>query len=373
MKSGLMLENGSFYEGVPIGKKGDRAGEIIMNTAVVGYQEMMTDPANAGKILVFTYPLIGNYGISDNFYESSRCWLAGLIIKEPSRIYSNWQARGSFGDFLAKEEVIAVSEVDTRTLAVEIRDNGQMAGVISSTGAGSAKELLEKAKEYGRTGKIDFIKDISVKKVTEVAKSLPGPDIAVLDLGMQNSFIKQLKRLGCNITLFPYLADADGILSARPDGLILSNGPEDDRSAPQIVETVRKLTGKLPIMGISTGHEILGLACGAKLVKMKAGHRGVNYPIKGDEPDSYTGDITVQNHSFVIDDETIKGKDDIAITARNINDHTIEAMESKNLKFISVQYYPASPGFDEVNKAFLRFLKMMPRKKQPKEVQHAET
>jgi len=371
MKAGLILENGSFYEGLPIGKKGDGIGEVVLNTAVVGYQEMMTDPANAGKILVLTYPLIGNYGISDNFYESSRCWLAGLIIKESSRIYSNWQAKSSFGDFLKKEEIITLSEIDTRTLAVEIRDNGQICGMISS--AGASKEALEKIKEHRQAGKADFIKHISVKKMTEVTKGLSGPNIAVIDLGMQNSFTRQLKRLGCNITLFPYSVNADEMLSMRFDGLIVSNGPEDDRSTPQIVDTVGKLIGKLPMMGISTGHEILGLACGAKLKKMRVGHHGVNYPVKSDDPDSYTGEITVQNHSFVIDDEPIKDNADIRISSRNINDHTIEAMGSETLRFISVQYYPSSPGFDEVNKAFVKFLKMMPRRKQPKEVQHAET
>lgn len=371
MKAKLVLEDGSSYDGVSIGAQGERIGEVVMNTAVVGYQEMMTDPANAGKILVLTYPLIGNYGIAEKFYESKRCRLAGLIIKEESRIYSNWQAQTPFGDFLKKEDVVAITDLDTRTLAVNIRDNGEMHGIISTGGVQSENDLVAKIKAYKKENLPDFIKDISVKKPTEVNKGASGPNIAVLDLGMPNSFIKQLKTLGCNITLLPYSTEAGAILAMKLDGLVISSGPEEDASIPKIADTVKGLLGKIPIMGISTGHEVIGLALGAKLQKMKIGHRGVNYPVKG--PDSFKGEITVQNHSYVIDDDSIKKKG-VSITLRNINDNSIEAMESGELKFISTQYYPSSPGFDEVNEAFMKFVKMASaRKKVSKEVQHAKT
>ncbi|MCX5686671.1 MAG: glutamine-hydrolyzing carbamoyl-phosphate synthase small subunit [Candidatus Omnitrophica bacterium] len=355
MKAKLVLENGDCYEGISIGSPGERIGEVVLNTAVVGYQEMMTDPANAGKILVLTYPLIGNYGVASKFNESRRCWLSALVIKEASRIYSNYQAEGSFKDFLKKEDVLTVSEVDTRTLAVDIRDNGEMLGIVSTENTG--KEGLLKKIKAAANYKKDYIKDISVKKPAEIKSSSSGPDIAILDIGMLNSFIKQLKTLGCNLTLLPYDTPADDIKKSGADGLIISGGPENDVSLPKVSETVKSLLGKIPMLGISTGHEVIATALGAKLKKLGIGHHGVNYPAKS--PDRLKGEITVQNHSFVVDGASVKGRKDITITSRNVNDGSIEGMESRSLKFISCQYYPASPGFDEVNEIYRRFLKTL--------------
>lgn len=353
MKAIVMLEDGDYFEGVSIGASGERIGEVILNTAVVGYQEMMTDPANAGKILVLTYPLIGNYGIAEKFYESKRCWVSALVIKEESRIYSNWQAESSFGEFLKKENVVAISDVDTRTLAIDIRDKGERLGIISTKNS-TKIELLKKIKNYKKNKKDDFIKGISVNKITKLEGKASGPKIVIMDLGILNSIIKQLKTLGCNLTVVPYDTDAGKILELNPNGVIISSGPEENIAIPSIVKTVKEILGKIPILGISTGHEIIGLAVGGKLKKMKIGHRGVNYPVKA--PDSYKGEITVQNHSFIIDEASIKNNRNIDITLRNVNDNSIEEMESKPLKFISTQYYPVSPGFDEVNAVFFRFL-----------------
>lgn len=354
MKARLVLEDGSIFEGLSIGVAGERSGEVILNTAVVGYQEMMTDPANAGKILVLTYPLIGNYGIAKKFNESKKCWLAGLAIKESSRIYSNWQAEGSFEDFLKKEDVLTISDIDTRTIAITIRDKGEMFGIISTEDS-AKEELLGKLNKYKNT-KPDFIKDISVKKPTEIKGRAQGANIAVLDLGMLNSFIKQLATLGCNVNLLPYDTSAKDILSRKYDGLIISNGPENDVALEKIADTVKDLLGKIPIMGIALGHEAIGLALGAKLKKMKVGHHGVNYPVR--PPDSFKGEITVQNHSYTIEENSVGSRKDINISALNMNDNSIEEMESKALKFISTQYNPVSPGFDEVNGAFIKFLKI---------------
>jgi len=352
----LVLEDGSYFEGISIGKAGERIGEVVLNTAVVGYQEIMTDPANAGKIMVFTYPLIGNYGVAKKFSESKKCWIEALVIKEESKMYSNWQAEDSFNNFLKKEHLVAISEVDTRTLAVRIRDKGQMIGIVSSKEP-KIGNLLKKLKEDKKDIRRDFIKNISVKKITEIKGNASGPKIAILDLGILNNFLKQLKTLECNLTLLPYNTDADKILGLNPDGLIISNGPEEDEAISGIVEVVKKFIGKIPLLGISLGHEIISLALGGRLKKLKAGHRGVNYPVKS--PSSYKGDITVQNHSFVVDEESIKGRDDIKITLRNVNDDSIEEMESGQLKFISTQYYPVSPGFDEINGVFKRFLELI--------------
>ena len=356
MKAKLVLEDGSSFEGISIGTPGERIGEVILNTAVVGYQEMMTDPANAGKILVLTYPLIGNYGVADKFYESKRCWLEALVIKENSRMYSNWQAEDSFSNFLKKEKIVSISEVDTRTLAVNIRDKGEMFGIISTKDTNQDK-LLKKLREQVKNIKKNFIKNISVKKITKIKENSPGPNVAILDLGITNGFLKQLKTLGYNITLLPYNTDADKILKSKFDGVIISNGPEDDEAIPSIAKTAKAILGKIPVLGISTGNEIIGLALGARLKKMKIGHRGVNYPVKSSN--SFKGEITVQNHSFIVDEGSIKNRKDINITLRNVNDNSIEEMESKLLKFISTQYYPVSPGFEEVNEIFIRFLKMV--------------
>ncbi|MCX5716053.1 MAG: glutamine-hydrolyzing carbamoyl-phosphate synthase small subunit [Candidatus Omnitrophica bacterium] len=372
MKAVLVLEDGSVFSGLSIGSPGERIGKVVLNTAVVGYQEQMTDPANAGKILVMTYPLIGNYGVAKKFYESKQCWLAGAVIKEASRIYSNWQAEGPFEGFLEKENTVCISDVDTRTIAITIRDSGEMFGIIS-TKTQNKEALLKKVKEYKKKPKNDFVREISVDGPVEVVKNHSGPRIAVLDLGMTNSFIKQLKTLGCSVTLLPYDTPADEIIAMKPDGLVISNGPEEDVSVLTTAQTVKTLLGRIPMLGISTGHHIIGIALGAKLKRLKVGHRGVNYPVKN--PNSYKGDITVQNHSVVVDDSSFKNRRDIEITLRNVNDNSIEEMESRALKFISTQYYPVSPGFDEVNNAFKRFLdigKKQTARQHKKEVEYAK-
>lgn len=355
MKAIIVLEDGSHFDGVSIGVPGEKIGEVVLNTAVVGYQEMMTDPANAGKILVLTYPLIGNYGVAKKFNESKKCWIAGLVIKESSRIRSNYQAEGSLNDFLKDEGVLTMSDVDTRTLAVTIRDKGELLGIISTSDF-KKDSLLKKLASYKNTAKRDHVREISVKKPHEVKASPKGPEIAVLDIGMTHGFINQLKTLGCNVTLLPYHTAADTILEMAPDGLIVSGGPEGDIALPDVAMTVKSLLGKIPMMGIGTGHQVIALALGAKLKRMAIGHHGVNYPVKGRT--SLKGNITVQNHSFTVDDATLKDKS-VNITLRNINDETIEELESKALKFISTQYYPSSPGFNEVNEAFNRYLSIV--------------
>lgn len=354
MRAKLVLEDGSVFEGVSVGADGEKIGEVVLNTAVVGYQEMVTDPTNAGKILVLTYPLIGNYGVAKKFNESKRCWVSGLIIKESSRIYSNWQAEGPFEEFLKREDVVTVSDIDTRTLAITIRDKGEMFGIVSTKDSPN-EELLKKIESHKKRP-LEAIKDISVKKPTEIKGRQSGANIAVLDLGMKNSFIKQLTALGCSVTLLPYDTKAKDIFALKSDGLIISNGPENDAAIPEIALTVKDLLGKIPMMGIAAGHEIVGLALGAKLSKMKIGHHGSNYPVK--PPASFKSEITVQNHSYVIDEDSVKPKKNVTITMRNVNDNSIEEMESGQLKILSVQYNPVSPGFDEVNGAFTRFLKI---------------
>jgi len=358
MKAQLVLEDGSSFEGIAFPKFKEAVGEVVLNTAVVGYQEILSDPANAGKVVIFTYPLIGNYGVAKKFYESNKLQAKALIIKEKSRIYSNWQAEDSFDSFLKKENIGGLTGVDTRTLTVTIRERGEMLGIISRADE-KRSTLLQKLKKYKKSFKKNFIKDISVKKITNIKGESRGPKIAVLDLGMSAGFIKQLKNLGCNIVLLPFDTPKEKILSLKPKGLIISSGPEQDESLPGVAKTVKELLGKIPMLGISLGHEVVGLALGGKLKRMKIGHHGVNYPVKS--PKSYKGEITVQNHSFVIDEKSLKNRKDVRITLRNVNDNSIEEMESSKFKFISCQYYPASPGLNEVNEVFNRFSRLLKR------------
>ncbi|MFH1741254.1 MAG: glutamine-hydrolyzing carbamoyl-phosphate synthase small subunit [bacterium] len=360
MKGILLLEDGSCFEGTSIGVPGERFGPVVLNTAVVGYQEMLTDSTNAGKILILTYPLIGNYGIAEKFYESRRCWTEALVIHEESRIHSNWQAESGLDAFLTRENLVTLSQVDTRTLAVQIRDRGEMLGLVSTETTDTAN-LLKKLVKYRESHKNSYIPAASVAKITEHHRSKSGPSIAVIDLGVSNSFVNQLKTLGCSITLLPFNTDAKTILDLKPDGVVISNGPEEDEAIPAIAATVREILGKKPLLGISTGHEVLCLALGAKLKKMKIGHHGVNYPVK--PPSEYGGTITVQNHSLVVDEKSLPDNKDIQITLRNVDDDSIEEIESAPLKFISAQYYPAHPGFDETHALFGRFLDLVKKEK----------
>jgi carbamoyl-phosphate synthase small subunit len=362
MKAVLMLEDGRSFSGEALaGAQGERIGEVIFNTAVVGYQEMMTDPANAGKILVLTYPLIGNYGVAPKFNESKQVWLSGLVIKEKSNIFSNWQAKRSFDDFVKEQKLLTLSEVDTRSLAVHLRQKGEILGIIS-TSCFEPKELKAKMEAFRRKSPASILPKISVARPSAFGKSKKGAKkIAVLDLGITNSIIKQLQTLGVSLTLLPYDSKAEAILKFKPKGLIISGGPESDPGLDAVAENIKLLIGKIPILGISCGHEVLTQSLGAKVVKMKLGHHGVNYPINN--PASYKGEITVQNHSYAADAGALSKRKDIKITAYNLNDRTVEEMESKKLKFIGIQYCPSSPGFGRANDVFNRFLRMLERSK----------
>lgn len=356
MKALLMLEDGHSFSGETMGVSGESIGEIILNTAVVGYQEMMTDPANAGKTLVLTYPLIGNYGVAPKFNESKNIWISGLVIKEKSRIFSNWQARMSFDDFIKGHKLLTISGVDTRTLAVHLRQKGEMLGIISSISF-DKKELLSKIHAFRKEKVESLLPRISVTKPKRLGKEKAKHRIAILDLGITNSIIRQLEMLGLSISVLPYNTAPEEILRLKPAGLIISNGPEEDAGLKDVVSNVKQLIKKLPILGISTGHQVLALALGAKIIRLKLGHRGLNYPLYN--PASYKGEISVQNHSFAVDADSLNKIKDVKITSYNLNDRTVEEIESRKLRLIGVQYYPLSPGFNEVNSIFKKFLNLI--------------
>lgn len=360
MKAILMLEDGKIFSGEALGVSGERIGEVVFDTAVVGYQEMITDPANAGKILVLTYPLIGNYGCAPKFNESKKAWLSGLVIKEKTRIYSNWQAKQSFDDFVKENDVLTITGIDTRTLAVHLRQKGAMLGIIS-TKTTDPKELLSKISAFRAKQAASLLPEISVNKVTEKGSKKAKVKIALLDLGVTNSLIAQLERLGYQIVMLPYKTTAQEVLKHKPKGLIISGGPEDDPALKEVAGNIRMLVGKLPILGISAGHQVLARAMGAKINKLRLGHRGVNYPVQN--PASYKGEITVQNHGYVVDTDSLNKIKDIKITGYSLNDSTVEEMESKKLKLLGVQYSAACPGFNEISPVLIRFSKMLGRSK----------
>lgn len=358
MRAVLMLEDGKSFLGEALGKAGERVGEVVFNTAVVGYQEMITSPVNAGKILVLTYPLIGNYGIAPKFNESKNVWLAGLVIKERSRIFSNWQAQTSFDSFVKGHKLFTMERVDTRTLAVHLRQKGQMLGILS-TNTFEPKELLARIDEFRKKKRESLLPKISVTKPLNLGKDKAKVKIAILDLGITRSIIRQLEALGLSLVILPYRARPQEILRLKAHGLIISNGPEEDIGLSEVVNNLKPLIGKIPILGISCGHQVLARALGAKITKLKLGHHGVNYPIG--QSASYKGEITVQEHSCVVDLDSLNKLKGVKVTGFNLNDRTVEEFESKKLKAIGVQYLPLSPGLEEVNLVFKKFIKMLGR------------
>jgi carbamoyl-phosphate synthase small subunit len=354
MKAILVLEDKTYFEGNSFGLPGEVPGEVILNTAVVGYQEIMTDPANSQKILVLTYPLIGNYGVSEEFNESERVWIGGVVIKESSQIYSNWQAKSSLEEFLKKERIVGITSIDTRTLAIKMRERGEMIGIISTEDF-NLENLLKKITDFKCRKKESILKEVSVKEI-KIVEGNPDKKIVIIDLGILRSILQQLINSGFYIILVPYNTSAEEILRLNPQGIIISGGPEDDPEISKVTETTKKLLGKVPILGISTGNRIIAEALDAKTIKMKLGHHGLNYPVKS--KDSLKGEITVQNHSFVVDEDSLNQKD-IKILERNINDNTIEKLKSEKFKFISIQYYPLSPGLNEIHPVFGEFMDLI--------------
>lgn len=354
MKAILFLEDGKSFN-AESDLSGECFGEVIINTAVVGYQEMITDPANAGKILVLTYPLIGNYGCASKFSESAKIWVSGLAVREKSKIYSNWQAKSSLDDFLNEHKTLGIYNLDTRTLTLHLREKGPLLGIIS-TREFDPKKLAEKINKLKQSPALSQLADVSVKKIRVQGKP-KGNKIAVLDLGATNSLLKQIEGLGLTLSVFPYNTGAKQILLSKPKGLIISNGPENDCALAEVAQNIKPLLGKLPILGVATGCQVLAVALGAKLTQLKLGHRGVNYPIA--RPGTFKGEITVQNHGYAIDNASSRKIKEIKVTAYNLNDHTIEEIESKKLKIIGVQYNPVSAGFGQLNPILIKFSKLL--------------
>ncbi|MDP2924339.1 MAG: glutamine-hydrolyzing carbamoyl-phosphate synthase small subunit [Candidatus Omnitrophota bacterium] len=361
MKALLVLEDGTIFRGRSFGAVGKSYGEIVFNTSMSGYQEIITDPSYKGQIVAMTYPLIGNYGINKDDIESRRPFLSGFVVKECSKIASNWRATESLGDYLKKNDILGIEGIDTRALTLHIREAGAMKAVLS-TGEIDEKKLVQDAKDSQGLIGVDLVKEVSCNKKYIWSKTRDSRyKVVVLDCGVKYNILRKLAENKCQVMVTPADTSAQEILSMKPDGLLLSNGPGDPAAVKYVIETTRRLIGKVPIFGICLGQQILGLALGGETYKLKFGHHGVNHPVK----DLRSGKvyITVQNHGFCVDINSLN-KRDIEITHINLNDNTLEGLRHKKLPIFSVQFHPeASAGPQEAGYLFGEFIQMMTKHK----------
>lgn len=357
-KAILVLEDGSSYKGLSLGSEGETMGEVVFNTSMTGYQEILTDPSYAGQIVAMTYPLIGNYGVNKDDSESRKPFLKGFIVKEASNIYSNWRADGSLEDFLKENNIVGIQDIDTRALTRRIRDKGAMRAIIS-TESFDILELTKKAGASVALEGLDLVKTVTIKE--EYNRETEGKkfEVVALDYGMKQNILELLISHGLNVTVMPANAGLNEILDKKPDGVFLSNGPGDPKAVTYATATIQDLLGKVPIFGICLGHQLLSRALGAKTYKLKFGHHGANHPVKNLKTGKV--EITAQNHGFAILPKSIP--DGVEVTHLNLNDETIEGIRCANLSAFSVQYHPeASPGphdsvylFDEFKFTMERF------------------
>jgi carbamoyl-phosphate synthase small subunit len=370
-KAILALEDGAVFEGWSFGFLGEKTGEVVFNTSMTGYQEILTDPSYKGQIVIMTYPLIGNYGINQEDIESQDPKVEGFIVKENSPIFSNWRGDKSLSDYLIRHRIMGAEGMDTRAITKHIRLAGAMKAVLSTDDL-DRDRLIEKAKTSpGLVGR-DLVKEVTCEKSfpwTDGNDSqflnhhLPPrtshvrPKVVALDYGIKYNILRSLRDWNCEVTVLPASSGAESVLSSHPDGILLSNGPGDPEGVPYAIETVRQLIGKKPIFGICLGHQLLGLALGGRTFKLKFGHRGANQPVK----DLKTGRvmITSQNHGFCVDPGSLDPAE-VELTQINLNDQTLEGMRHKRFPIFSVQYHPeASPGPHDTQDLFGEFVKMM--------------
>jgi carbamoyl-phosphate synthase small subunit len=355
----LALEDGLVFRGHAFGAEGEAYGEVVFNTSMTGYQEILTDPSYKGQMVCMTYPLIGNYGVNKEDVESSRPFVEGFIVKEVSRVHSNWRASEDLGSYLKRSNILGIEGIDTRKLTKHLREHGAKKGVISTTDL-DENSLVKKAKASPGLEGRDLIKEVMCPKAYEWNKEGKFHVVAV-DSGIKLNILRNLEARGCRVSVVPATATAKDILALKPDGLFLSNGPGDPSALPYIVETAKGLMDKLPIFGICLGHQIIGQALGGTTFKLKFGHHGGNQPVK----DLKTGcvNITAQNHGFAVDMDSFKDKD-VVMTHVNLNDQTCAGMEHKRLPVFSVQYHPeAAPGPHDASHHFDKFMTLMEKHK----------
>lgn len=366
-KAILALASGEIFEGISVGFDGEANGEVVFNTSMTGYQEILTDPSYYGQMLCFTYPHIGNVGVNDEDVESSKVQISGLIVRSISEHYSNFRATKSLREYLVDNKIVAISEIDTRSLVLTLREKGAQMGIIS-TEESDSNVLVQRAKNLESLSGKDLVKHVTTKEsylwnsgVWKPTEGFPvytdeqlknRPLVSVIDFGIKYNMLRLLTDVGFRVKVYPASTTASEILSDKPAAVFLSNGPGDPSAVTYGIETAKELVGKLPIFGICLGHQILGLALGAKTFKLKFGHRGANQPVK----DLSTGkvEITVQNHGFATALDTVP--ENICVSHLNLNDNTVEGFNLPELMAFSTQHHPeCSPGPRDSQYMFNRF------------------
>jgi len=372
MHAFLALEDGSVFQGIGHGAKGECYGEVVFNTAITGYQEIFTDPSYAGQIVILTNPEIGNYGTNPEDNEATRPYIEGLVVREFSAVASNWRSRDNAEQFLARYRIPVIAGLDTRLLVRHLRSRGVMRGVISTLEADPEK-LVAKARSIPSMAGLDLATSVSTKQRyvwSEAPRPLaPGPGgewpaapepryhVVAYDYGIKHNILRRLVACGCRVTVVPSLTSAEDALALKPDGIFLSNGPGDPEPLRAQIAEVRKLLGRTPIFGICLGHQILGLALGGRTYKLKFGHRGANHPVKN----LVTGriEITSHNHGFAVDPDSLN-LNELEPTHKNLNDQTLEGFRHRSQPVFCVQYHPeAAPGPHDSLYLFDDFVKLM--------------
>ena len=370
----LALENGKWFRGRSVGAPGDTSGEVVFNTSLTGYQEVLTDPSYAGQIVAMTCPEIGNYGVSAEDEESRAPQIAGFVVRSESPMASNWRSEGTLRDYLALHNIVAIADVDTRALTRVLRSAGAMRGVIAAGGGHTPDDLVERARAIPKMEGTDLVRGVTCKAAFDWTAAA-GPDgfvvapgrragrplrVAAYDFGMKWNILRRLTAHGCQVRVFPATAPASELLASRPDGVFLSNGPGDPAVLDYAIANTRELVNSgVPVFGICLGRQVLGLAMGARTFKLKFGHRGGNHPVK----DLASGkiEITSQNHGFAIDPDSIPH--DVQVTHLNLYDGTVEGLRHVSKPVFCVQYHPeAAPGPHDADYLFAQFVDAMEQK-----------
>jgi len=364
----LALEDGTVYTGRAFGASGETSGEVVFNTSMTGYQEVLTDPSYQGQIVTMTYPLIGNYGVTAEDEESAQPHVAGFIVREATRIPSNYRSESNLDVYLKRAGLTGIEGIDTRSLVRRLRVRGAMMGILSTTDLDDAS-LVAKARALpGMEGR-DLVREVVPAKAAEWTKAGLVPlaqsmlaahpvrhHVVALDFGMKWNIPRCLVQSGCRVTVLPGTASATDVLAVKPDGIFLSNGPGDPAAVGYAIETVKGLLGKKPIFGICLGHQLIGLALGGKTYKLKFGHRGANQPVLNKKTGQV--EITTQNHGFAVDIDSLSR--DVELTHINLNDQTLEGLRHTKMPLFSVQYHPeASAGPHDSSYLFDDFRKLM--------------
>lgn len=357
----LVLEDGRTFRGKAFGAEGETYGEMVFNTSMTGYQEILTDPSYAGQIICMTYPLIGNYGVNEEDVESRRPWVEGFVVKEASRISSNWRAEETLDSYLKRHKIVGIEQIDTRALVRHIRDKGAMRAVISTTDL-DEKSLLAKVKESPEMNNRELASAVTIEKNYDYpAEAEEKYHVVAFDFGIKTNSLREFAKFGCKVTVVTAETPASEVLAMKPDGIFLSNGPGDPASMKSVVAEINKLTeSNVPMFGICLGHQILGQVFGGTTYKLKFGHRGGNQPIKNLETGKV--EITAHNHGFAVEAKSLPA--DVEVTHINLNDKTVAGLKHKKLPIFSVQYHPESaPGPHDSEYLFENFIKLMEKSK----------